>query len=73
KKSAVINTKILDYISDKIEIGMSTEDINKLVHDFTLQNGAIPAPLDYNGFPKSVCTSVNNEVCHGIPSKDIIL
>lgn len=52
---------------------MSTEDINKLVHDFTLQNGAIPAPLDYNGFPKSVCTSVNNEVCHGIPSKDIIL
>ncbi|MBH9903040.1 M24 family metallopeptidase, partial [Clostridioides difficile] len=61
KKSAVINTKILDYISDKIEIGMSTEDINKLVHDFTLQNGAIPAPLDYNGFPKSVCTSVNNE------------
>ncbi|HBY3565916.1 TPA: methionyl aminopeptidase [Clostridioides difficile] len=73
KKSAVINTKILDYISDKIEIGMSTEDINKLVHDFTLQNGAIPAPLDYNVFPKSVCTSVNNEVCHGIPSKDIIL
>ncbi|MFL8709942.1 methionyl aminopeptidase [Clostridioides sp. GD02377] len=73
KKSAVINTKILDYISDKIEIGMSTEDINKLVHDFTLQNGAIPAPLDYNGFPKSVCTSINNEVCHGIPSKDIIL
>ncbi len=63
----------MDYISDKIEIGMSTEDINKLVHDFTLQNGAIPAPLDYNGFPKSVCTSVNNEVCHGIPSKDIIL
>ncbi|MCC0631169.1 MULTISPECIES: methionyl aminopeptidase [unclassified Clostridioides] len=73
KKSAVINTKILDYISDKIKVGMSTEDINELVHNFTLENGAIPAPLDYNGFPKSVCTSINNEVCHGIPSKDIIL
>ena len=52
---------------------MSTEDINKLVHDFTISQGAIPAPLNYGGFPKSICTSINDEVCHGIPSKDIIL
>ncbi|MGL5380053.1 type I methionyl aminopeptidase, partial [Clostridium sp.] len=45
----------------------------KLVHDFTISKGAIPAPLNYGGFPKSVCTSINDEVCHGIPSEDVIL
>lgn len=73
KKSAVINTAILDYVEKNIQIGMSTEDINQLVEEFTFKNGAIAAPLNYNGFPKSVCTSVNNEVCHGIPSKEVIL
>ena len=46
---------------------------NQWVHDITIKNGAIPAPLDYEGFPKSVCTSINNVVCHGIPSKDTVL
>ena len=56
-----------------IREGMSTEDINTLVYDFTVAHGAIPAPLNYEGFPKSVCTSINEEVCHGIPDKNIIL
>lgn len=52
---------------------MSTADIDKLVYDYTTEHGAIPAPLNYEGFPKSVCTSINNEVCHGIPDESIIL
>ena len=52
--------------------GTSTEDINTLVHDFTVRHGATPAPLNYNGFPKSVCTSVNDVVCHGIPSDYVL-
>ena len=47
--------------------GTTTEEINTVVHEFTVKNGAVPAPLNYNGFPKSVCTSVNEVVCHGIP------
>ena len=53
--------------------GMSTADIDKLVYNYTTDHDAIPAPLNYEGFPKSVCTSINEEVCHGIPSNDIVL
>lgn len=73
KASGRINTSALDLVAKNIKAGLSTEDINKLVHEFTISQGAIPAPLNYGGFPKSVCTSINDEVCHGIPSKDIIL
>lgn len=73
KKSAEINTKVLDYVEQHIEAGISTEQINTWVHEITIENGAIPAPLNYGGFPKSVCTSINDQVCHGIPSEDIIL
>ena len=52
---------------------MSTAEIDKLVYDFTAEHGGIPAPLNYEGFPKSVCTSINNVICHGIPSEDEIL
>jgi methionyl aminopeptidase len=52
--------------------GMSTDDINVLVHDYTLKHGAWPSPLNYHGFPKSVCTSVNEVVCHGIPGKRVL-
>lgn len=52
---------------------MSTEDIDKLVYDYTVAHGAIPAPLNYEGFPKSVCTSINEVVCHGIPSEFEVL
>jgi methionyl aminopeptidase len=73
KKSAVINKGLLDLISEHIREGMSTDEINSLAHDYTISHGGIPADLNYNGFPKSLCTSVNNVVCHGIPSKNVIL
>lgn len=73
RESGVINTGVLDLIEKEIKIGMSTEDIDKLVYDYTVDHGAIPAPLNYEGFPKSVCTSINEVVCHGIPNPHTIL
>ncbi|MBQ0065772.1 MAG: type I methionyl aminopeptidase [Firmicutes bacterium] len=73
KKAAKVNNGILDMVGEKIHAGMSTEEIDQLVYDYTISHGATPACLGYEGFPKSVCTSINNEICHGIPSKDIIL
>ncbi|MCR8744686.1 methionyl aminopeptidase [Romboutsia lituseburensis] len=73
KESAKINDAVLDEVSKQIKEGMTTEDINKIVHDFTISKGAVPAPLNYGGFPKSVCTSINDEICHGIPSKNTVL
>ena len=63
----------LDMIGPHIKPGISTEEINQICHDFIIEHGAIPAPLNYHGFPKSVCTSVNHVVCHGIPSPDKFL
>ena len=68
-----INTAILDMVGLSIHAGMSTEAINKLVHNYTVSHDAIPAPLGFEGFPKSVCVSVNDAVCHGIPSDNEIL
>ena len=59
----------LDFITDFIQPGISTEEIDKICHAFQVDRGAIPAPLNYKGFPKSVCTSVNHVVCHGIPGE----
>lgn len=73
RKSANLNTAILDHVAKHIRAGMSTADIDKLVFDYTTQHGGIPAPLGYEGFPKSVCTSLNNEICHGIPDENVIL
>lgn len=73
KESAKINIAVLDYVAANIKAGISTATIDKWVYDETTKRGGIPAPLDYEGFPKSVCTSVNEEVCHGIPSEDVIL
>lgn len=73
RKAGILNTKVLDEVQKNIKAGMSTEDINSIVHNFTIEHGGIPAPLNYEGFPKSVCTSINEVVCHGIPSEDEIL
>jgi methionyl aminopeptidase len=73
KESAKINVAVLDEVADKIRIGMSTEEIDRIVYDTTTKMGGIPAPLHYQGYPKSVCTSLNDQVCHGIPAEDIIL
>lgn len=73
KKAAEINNAILDLVGEKIHAGMNTEEINTLVHNYTIEHGGIPAPLNYEGYPKSVCVSINDVVCHGIPSEDIII
>ena len=64
---------VLDSLYDKIHPGVSTLEINDICHDIIIKNNATPAPLNYKGFPKSVCTSVNHVVCHGIPSDSKIL
>jgi len=73
KRSAAVNIAILDYVGEHIRAGITTEEIDQWIYEQTKKRGGIPAPLNFEGFPKSVCTSLNNEVCHGIPSKDIVL
>jgi methionyl aminopeptidase len=67
KESSKINIAVLDAVEKMIGPGVTTEEIDKLVYDTTTRMGGIPAPLNYEGFPKSVCTSINEVVCHGIP------
>lgn len=73
KESAKINIACLDEVAKQIHAGMSTQEIDDIVYRVTTEMGGIPAPLNYEGFPKSVCTSINDQVCHGIPSEDVIL
>lgn len=67
------NAQLMNYIRPLVKAGMSTEEINTLVHEYTIDHGHIPAPLNYYGFPKSVCTSLNDVVCHGIPTTEQVL
>lgn len=62
----------LNLVESHLKVGITTDSINTLVHQFTLENGATPAPLNYRGFPKSVCVSVNEEICHGIPGERVL-
>ena len=73
RKAGVLNTAVLDEVAEKIHEGMSTLEIDQIVYDYTTRHGGIPAPLNYEGFPKSVCTSINEVVCHGIPKATDIL
>ena len=73
RQSGIVNTGVLDLVASEIKAGMSTAEIDRMVYEYTLDHGALPAPLGYEGFPKSVCTSINEVVCHGIPSEDEIL
>lgn len=73
RASAKINIAVLDEVQDKIRIGMTTQEIDDIVYNTTVKMGGIPADLHYEGYPKSVCTSVNDQVCHGIPSSDVVL
>jgi len=72
KAAGRLAVKTLDLAEANIRPGITTDDINRLVHEFTLKNDAIPAPLNYRGFPKSVCVSVNEVICHGIPGKRVL-
>ncbi len=71
--SGVINSGVLDEVAKQIHAGMTTAEIDQIVFNYTTAHGAIPADLNYEGFPKSVCTSINEVVCHGIPSEREIL
>lgn len=73
RESGKINIAILDYVSEHIREGITTEQIDQWVYEQTRKYDAIPAPLNFEGFPKSVCTSINDQVCHGIPSPDVVL
>jgi len=72
RKAGRLVMDTLDLVESKIRPGMQTDEINTIVHEFTVKNSAQPAPLNYRGFPKSVCVSVNEEVCHGIPGKRLL-
>lgn len=73
KESCRINIAVLDYVAEHIGPGVTTQEIDNWVHEETRKRGGIPAPLGYDGFPKSVCTSINEVVCHGIPSDETVL
>jgi len=67
RKAGRLAAKVLDFIAPYVKAGITTGELDKLCHDYIIANGAIPAPLGYRGYPKSICTSVNHVVCHGIP------
>ena len=73
RQSAKINIAVLDYVEEHIKEGITTQQIDDWVYDLTTKMGGIPAPLNYQGYPKSVCTSINDQVCHGIPDEKTIL
>lgn len=73
RRAGVLNTAVLDEVARLIHEGMSTLEIDEIVYNYTTEHGGTPAPLNYEGFPKSVCTSINEVVCHGIPKAEDIL
>lgn len=73
RRSGVVNTGVLDEVAKQIHVGMNTLEIDKICYDYCTQHGATPACLGYEGFPKSVCTSINEVVCHGIPKEQDVL
>lgn len=73
RRAGVLNTAVLDEVARQIHEGMSTLEIDEIVYNYTTEHGGTPAPLNYEGFPKSVCTSINEVVCHGIPKAEDIL
>jgi methionyl aminopeptidase len=72
RRSSQLTREILDMLESRIAAGITTDEIDRWVHAYTLDHGAKPAPLNYRGYPKSVCTSVNQEICHGIPDGRVL-
>ncbi|ATH08361.1 type I methionyl aminopeptidase [Halobacteriovorax marinus] len=73
RATSKLASQTLEFIAPHVVPGVSTEELNKLCHDYILEHGAYPSPLNYHGFPKSICTSKNEVICHGIPSKKDVL
>ncbi len=72
RKSCKLTHEILDMVGERIKAGVTTNEINTWVHEYTVEHNAYPAPLGYSGFPKSVCTSINDVICHGIPDDTVL-
>ncbi len=72
REAGKINTAVLDLVGEKIHAGMTTDEIDQFVYNYTIEHGATPAPLGYEGFPKSCCTSINDQICHGIPDDTVL-
>ena len=72
RKAGKLAAEVLDFVTPHVKPGVTTGQLDKLCHDFILDHHAIPAPLNYRGFPKSICTSVNHVVCHGIPGERVL-
>jgi methionyl aminopeptidase len=72
RRSGRLTAEILHMVGQRIGVGITTEEINTWVHEHTIKNGGIPATLNYKGFPKSCCTSINNVICHGIPDNTVL-
>ena len=72
RRAGRLVVKTLELVAPRIRAGITTDDVNTWVHEFTVKNGAVPAPLNYRGFPKSVCVSVNEVICHGIPGERVL-
>jgi methionyl aminopeptidase len=73
RKAGAFNGQLMDYIRPFVKVGVSTEELDRIAHEYTIKHGHIPACLGYHGYPKSICASINNIVCHGIPSARDIL
>ncbi len=69
RRAGKMTSDILDLVAERIAVGVTTAQINEWVHSYTIEHGGVPAPLNYRGFPKSVCTSINEVICHGIPEE----
>ncbi len=69
RRAGKLAAETLDMITHEVKPGVTTETLDRLCHDFIVDHGAVPAPLGYRGFPKSICTSINHVVCHGIPGE----
>lgn len=72
RKASIVTKGILDEVENLVKEGITTDEINAFVHNYTIEHGAIPAPLNYSGFPKSCCTSLNDVICHGIPDNTVL-
>ena len=69
RRAGLLAAEVLDFITPHVQVGTTTDQLDTLCHDYIVNHGATPAPLNYRGFPKSICTSINHVVCHGIPGK----
>ena len=67
EKAGKLAARVLDFITPYVKVGVSTGELDKMMHEYIIDNGATPAPLNYRGYPKATCISINHVICHGIP------